>query len=99
MDNTEKTKRKIYAFINSGKGTDWIIVVALAEDGQCLASHCSSSEGWAKHDIGIGSDWKHDVYNSAFPEGWELEWVDNVKGHEGIDKAYKLNQELQKSNA
>jgi hypothetical protein len=92
-----EVKPKIYAFINSGEGTDWIIVVALADDGHCLASHCSSSEGWAKHDIGIGSDWKHDIYNEAYPDGWELVWVEHPLTHEGLLKAYELNQQLQKS--
>lgn len=89
-------KKKIYCFINSGKGTDWINVIALCEDGHCLAQHCSSSEWFAKHDIGLTSDWKHEHYKEHCPEGYELEWVDEPMGHEGIDAAYILNQELAK---
>lgn len=83
---------KIYCWVNSGRGTDWQIVIAMAEDGTALASHCSSSEGWAKHDIGIGSDWKHDTYRKHYPEGFELEWVDDFDGHPGLAAAYEKNQ-------
>jgi hypothetical protein len=43
---------KIYCFINGGS-RDWYEVLAIAEDGYCLAGHISSNEGWAKHDIRI----------------------------------------------
>jgi hypothetical protein len=95
----ETIKPKIFAWINSGKGTDWNVVVALAEDGRCLCSHVSSNEGWAKHDIGITSDRKHEIYNEAFPGGWELVWVDDPDTHEGLNGAYKLNQQLQKATS
>lgn len=89
--------KKIYCFINGGKGTDMNNVIALCEDGHCLAGHLSSTEGWAKHDIGINSDWKHDKYKEHCPEGYELVWVDDAEGHEGIDAAYTLNQALAKN--
>lgn len=88
--------KKIYCFVNSGKGTDWQIVIALCEDGHCLASHCSSNEGWAKHDIGIGSDWKHDKYKEHCPEGFELIWINDAADSKEVDAAYELNQQLAK---
>lgn len=87
-------KKKIYCFINSGKGTEWNHVIALCEDGHCLAGHLSSCEGWAKHDIGINSDWKHENYKEHCPEGYDLIWVDDPEESNEIAAAYKLNQEL-----
>ena len=90
---------KIYCFINSSSPS-FIHVVALGDDGKVLAGHSSSTEGWAKHDIGITSDWKHDSYKEHFPDGYELEWVDSkdVKTHEGLQKAIEINNALSKEN-
>lgn len=90
-------KKKIYVFINGGS-PGWYSVMALSEDGYYLAGHISSNKGWAKHDIGLTSNWKHDHYDEAYSDGWELEWVeqDYVKLHEGVMKAYELNQKFGK---
>lgn len=84
----------IFCWVNSGRGTDWQVVMAMAEDGTCLASHVSSNEDWAKHDIGITSDWKHEDYRRHYPDGYELVWVDDAKpgNHSGLDAAYAKNQ-------
>lgn len=92
-------KKKIYCFINSGKGTDWQNVQALTEDGVFIAGHISSNEGYAKHDIGLTSDWKHEIYEKEYPEGYELEWVDDPKNHEGILAAYEKYKKLDKKEA
>ena len=65
---------------------------ALAEDGCGLAGHLSSSVEYAKHDMGLTSDWKHDVYREHCPDGFELEWVDDVETHEGWRAALALNR-------
>lgn len=91
--------KKIYCFVNGGKGTDWQNVQALSEDGVFLAGHISSSEGYAKHDIGMTSDWKHDIYKETYPEGYELEWVDDPKNHDGITKAYEKHLALSKEES
>lgn len=85
---------KIFCWVNSGKGTDWQNVMAMAEDGTYLAGHLSSSEHFAKHDIGLTSDWKHDAYKKHYPDGYELVWVDdaNPGNHAGLDEAYAKNQ-------
>lgn len=88
---------KIYCFVNSGHGTDWQCGMAMAEDGTCLAEHVSSHVEWAKHDLGIGSDWKHDAYRAHYPDGYELVWLDEAElkqpgGHPGLMAAYALNQ-------
>lgn len=54
-----------------------VVVEARAEDGRLLATHVSSCIDWAKHDIGLTSDWKHDIYRSEFPEGYELIWKES----------------------
>ena len=87
------TTKKIFVFMNSGRGTDWIEGMALCEDGRYIAGHVSSSEGFFKHDMGLTSDWHHDDYKSACPDGYELVYVDDPRNHEGLMAAYKLNQE------
>jgi hypothetical protein len=68
--------------------------MAMAEDGHVLAGHCSSHELWAKHDIGLTSDWKHEQYKAHYPDGYEVEWVDRPFDHEGLMAAYAKNQEI-----
>lgn len=40
-----------------------------------IANHLSSDEYWCKHDMGIVSDWQHDIYNKLYPDGYELVWL------------------------
>jgi len=70
-----------------------VIGYALADDGKALASHLSSGEWYSQHDMGFTSDWKHDVYNAHYPDGYELEWVDDLDTHEGWQAAYQRNQQ------
>jgi hypothetical protein len=42
--------------------------------------------------MGFESDWKHDIYNKHYPDGWELEFVEGnslaeLKKHEGLKAA------------
>lgn len=82
---------KIFCFINSGKGSDWVVTNALAEDGEFLASHISSNDTWAKHDIGVHSDWKHDAYKAHYPDGYEVVWVDDPGHDPDLLAAYQLH--------
>ncbi len=68
---------------------------ALAEDGKGLAGHVSSNREWAKHDIGLTSNWHHEAYDAYYPNGYELEWVGCIDDttHEGWLTALKRNQE------
>lgn len=86
---------KIYAWINSEPLNNCIQVQAITDDGCWIASHISSDEAWAKHDIGITSARKHEVYNKYFPNGWEIEWID----HEYIFTHPGLLAALDKSRA
>ncbi len=87
---------RIFCFVNSGKGTDWQHVLAMDENGVCLAEHVSSSECWAKIDIGFvgvnGTQHYGDVYEKAHPGGYILEWVDSPREHVGLMAAYEKNQ-------
>lgn len=91
---SETRKPRIYLFVNSGKGSDNQEGMAIAEDGKYLAGHLSSSEAWAKHDMGLTSEWKHDLYRAHYPDGYEVEWVDKPREHAGLMAAYAKNQAL-----
>jgi len=64
---------KVYAFCNSGSGTDWQIWLAIAETGQVITQHCSSSRTWGIHDV--GPEWKQEAYEKALGAGFEVEYI------------------------
>jgi hypothetical protein len=66
---------------------------AIAEDGTGLGGHLSSNKEWAKHDIGLTSNWHHDEYRKHYPGGYEVEWIDqeNLSTHIGFQRAVYLN--------
>lgn len=74
-----------------------VYTLAMAEDGCVLSGHLSSSVEWARHDMGITSNWKHDKYQAHYPNGYEVEWVESPLEHEGLQAAYALNQALASS--
>ena len=78
----------IFAFINSRSGHNWIETLAIHPDGRILAGHVSSSLAFAKHDIGVTSDWKHNKYREACPEGFAVEWVEEPAKHPGVTAAH-----------
>lgn len=94
-------KLKIYLTaypLNSGSGRVQgstpggdVLGCAMAEDGHVLAEHLSSNVTFARHDMGLISDWKHDLYRQYAPDGFELEWVDDRKSHPGWLAALELN--------
>ena len=100
---------KIYLYclaMNSGSGIVHgstvggdVVGFALAEDGNLLATHCSSSPDFSKHDMGLTSDWKHDDYNEHYPDGYEVEWIDepNLDNHAGFQDAFAKNQAIKEA--
>ena len=83
---------KIFIFAQpSTVGSNFVTGEALTEDGEFIAGHISSDVEWTKHDMGITSDWKHKYYSEYYPDGYELEWVDDPANHEGLQAAYKLH--------
>lgn len=91
-----KTKIYLACFPYNWGGHSDVWGNALAEDGQGLASHLSSNIDFAKHDMGLTSDWKHDHYAKCYPDGYELEWVDDPENHKGWQKALALNKQKHK---
>lgn len=70
-------KPKIFIFANTtnlevAERKRWVSACALAEDGTMLAGHVCSHRGFISHDMGITSDWKHDLYDKHYPDGYEL---------------------------
>ena len=64
---------KVYAFCNSGSGTDMQTWMAMAETGEVITSHFSSSRAWGIHDV--GPDWKTEHYEKVFGEGFEVDYI------------------------
>jgi ligand-binding sensor protein len=86
-------KPKIYVFCNSC-APDWHVAHAIAQDGTMLASHVVSSHDFVAHDMGIIEDgWKRDKYAAHYPNGFEVEWVENARpgNHAGFDEAVRLH--------
>ena len=75
-----------------GRNHHDVIGSALAEDGTGLASHLSSDETWAKHDMGLTSDWKHDTYSEHYPQGYKLVWIDDPQNDPRWQAALALNK-------
>lgn len=71
-----KAKSKIYLTCFPDGHSD-VLGQAVREDGVPLAGHLSSDIGWAKHNLGLTSDWKHEIYQARCPEGYELIWIDD----------------------
>lgn len=84
--------KKIFIFINGGKGSDWVQGMAMCEDGTVVAQHVSSTDYWFAHDMGLTSDWKHDLYAAHCPDGFELVHVEDPRQHPELLAAYKINQ-------
>ena len=82
-----EAKPKVFAWVNAGAGTEWQIVVAMAEDGTALASHCSSSEYFAKKDIAMYAS----KFAKHYPDGYELEWVSTPRAHKALAAAMEMN--------
>lgn len=93
--------KKIFCFLNGANALGVQVCAITEEDGELIASHCCSSEYYAKHDIGIESDWKHEKYKDKYPEGYELIWID-VKEKElpsefltAVEKGNKISDEME----
>lgn len=83
---------KIYCWVEpaDGWGPNDVLVQAIAEDGEVLAGHLSSNIGFAKLDIQHAS--KVEKYKAKYHGGYDLEWIDDVSNHKGIQRAFILNR-------
>lgn len=63
--------------------------IALAEDGTPLAYHVSSSEYWARRDLGVAPDVGHHAdYRRKYPDGFEVVWVPCLHLHPVLSKFF-----------
>lgn len=76
-----------------GRDSQDVIGYAVTKDGECIASHWSSNPDWSKHDMGLTSEWKHDAYLKACPNGYSLVWLDDPESDEGWQRAFELNKQ------
>lgn len=88
--------RTVYAWCQSGDGTDMQVWMAMADDGEVIASHLSSSRAWGAHDVGPTG-----VHASRYATKFGDRYMDDLDyriappGEHGIpDEVLKLNQEL-----
>lgn len=94
---TETQLPKIYVFKNGSLGSSDGVYFAVAEDGECLASHVSSCDSWAMHDMGVDENgWKRDIYAKHYPNGFDVEFVesDQMESHPGLLAAIEKNKQL-----
>lgn len=81
----------------NGYATDGFILDE--KDGKeklnCLTGHLSSGEEWFKHDMGITSDWKHDIYEKHYPDGYNLEYLGCFRD---IDEVINIIKEKESEN-
>ena len=87
---------KIYCFSNVVGGGDGI-AYAMGDDGFVLGSHWCSNEYYVSEDLGVTEGCRldrHITYAEHFPNGYEMEFIParEVKSHEGLSKAFELNQ-------
>ena len=71
----------------------------MADDGHVLGSHWCSSAYYVPHDLGVVKESRpdrHEEYAKHFPDGYEMEFIScsEVKSHEGLLEAFRLNQIL-----
>lgn len=87
---------KVYAFCNSGWGTEWQMWIAMHEDGTVLGQHCSSSRFWGLSDV--RPPFKAEQYEKAFGpdpvEGVDYEVVEVPAGEGPPPEVVERNQAL-----
>jgi hypothetical protein len=88
------TKPKIYVFPVHANPQGDCAYMAVAEDGEEVAGHISSSEDWGKFDMGVNakSTQNHDAYRKKYPDGYELEYVPDWKAHPFLSKQAEANK-------
>lgn len=90
-------KPKIYIFVVGRFGEDYSMI-AVAEDGEEVAWHVSSTVDYGKYDMGlVGSSQgpatkKHDLYRAKYPDGYELKWVEDWKTHPVLSRIGEENR-------
>lgn len=85
---------KIYVFPVHANPKGDCAYIAVAEDGEEVAGHVSSSEDWGKADMGVTNPkgYKHEEYRKKYPNGYELEYVPDWKAHPFLSKQAEANK-------
>lgn len=88
---------EIIGFNNGGR-TDWLIAIAIAEEGVVFAQHCCSAEGYMPYDLGFinSSNWKVENYINHYPNGFRCRFVSyyDVSKDEKLQEAFKKAEAL-----
>lgn len=69
------TGHSAYGVIRDAEPCGDVIGYSVNDKGEQIASHWSSGVNWSKHDMGVTSDWKHDIYKSLYPDGYEIVYI------------------------
>lgn len=96
------SKPKIYCFSNVKNGGDGE-ALAMAADGTVLGSHWCSHECYVCVDLGVNKGTRpdrHKTYADHYPGGYTMEFIPakNVLNHEGLQDAFRLNQQKRVDN-
>jgi len=83
---------KVYAFCNSGNGTDMQNWLAIAETGEILTGHLSSSRQWGIHDV--GPEWKAEAYAKVLGDDFKVEYIVVDAGKAPPAEVVELNRLL-----
>lgn len=67
----------------------WVHGFAITEDGYILAKHSAPTDD-IMYELGVWSNWFHDIYEAKYPDGYELEWVGQIKSRPGLMEAIRL---------
>ena len=94
--STDPTLPRIFVFCNTRcDGGEWHHGMAMAEDGHVLAEHVSSAHAWLLHDLGVHPmSAPRDEYPAHYPQGFVLEFVEDVVAHAGLQAAIARNKAL-----
>ena len=84
---------KIFVWVSGTLNPGDLACTAIAEDGTALGGHVSSNELWAKSDMGVTTERKHERYREHYPDGFEVIWVENPNEHSDFARAYMKHKE------
>lgn len=58
---------------------------AVNDKGEILVKHFSSGVEWSKHDLGITSDWNHNIYDDIYgKDNYDLIWLGLLEDFENL---------------
>ncbi len=102
--NAEDGKVKVFAFANTkdireANRQQWVLGMAIREDGVVVAQHIHSSLSWCRADLSLEGLRGPDIL-AACPEGCEVEFVEpeDVVAHEGLKVAFEKNAQLRREH-